>query len=96
MSALVPRDEVWYRQPRFQSFLKSTAINFLLPFINGVMLGFGEILANELVLKYGWFEFARSSGGNGGVTSVGLSGSSNTTAEYKKAMHSELKRREEN
>lgn len=89
MSALVPRDEVWYRQPRFQAILKSTAINFLLPFINGVMLGFGEILANELVLKYGWFEFARPN-----VASVGLSGSVNTTAEYKKSMQSELKRRE--
>ncbi|SAL95031.1 hypothetical protein [Absidia glauca] len=90
MSALVPRDEVWYRQPRFQAILKSTAINFLLPFINGVMLGFGEILANELVLKYGWFEFARPNN----VASVGLSGGVNTTAEYKKSIQNELKRRE--
>ncbi|KAI8084442.1 outer membrane protein TOM13-domain-containing protein [Halteromyces radiatus] len=90
MSAIVPRDEKWYQKPAFLSFIKSTAINFLLPFINGVMLGFGEILANELVLKYGWFGFARNS--NISVSSVGLP--LNVTAEYKKSMHNELERPE--
>lgn len=29
-------------------------INLVLPFINGLMLGFGEILAHEIGFKYGW------------------------------------------
>lgn len=35
-------------------FLKKGAINMVLPFINGLMLGFGEILAHEIGFKYGW------------------------------------------
>lgn len=30
------------------------AINLVLPFINGVMLGFGEILAHEIGFRYGF------------------------------------------
>ncbi|RUP44253.1 outer membrane protein TOM13-domain-containing protein [Jimgerdemannia flammicorona] len=45
----------WYRHPTFLAVLKSAAINFLLPFINGVMLGFGEICANEITFRMGWF-----------------------------------------
>lgn len=30
------------------------AINLVLPFINGVMLGFGEIFAHEIGFKYGF------------------------------------------
>ncbi|KAF8924671.1 outer membrane protein TOM13-domain-containing protein [Dissophora ornata] len=33
---------------------KATAINFMLPFINGVFLGFGEICAHELTYRWGW------------------------------------------
>ncbi|KAF9915186.1 hypothetical protein BX616_006704 [Lobosporangium transversale] len=33
---------------------KATAINFILPFINGVFLGFGEICAHELAYRWGW------------------------------------------
>ncbi|KAG0213659.1 hypothetical protein BGX28_003812 [Mortierella sp. GBA30] len=36
------------------SLCKATAINFFLPFINGVFLGFGEICANELAYRWGW------------------------------------------
>lgn len=36
------------------SLLKATAINFMLPFINGVFLGFGEICAHELAFRWGW------------------------------------------
>jgi hypothetical protein len=63
-------------------------INLVLPFINGVMLGFGEIFAREVVrvgkLVYrgerGLFGWRRRGGsddfaGGRGVTSVGLSGS---------------------
>jgi hypothetical protein len=35
------------------ALLSSLAINLLLPFVNGVMLGFGEIFAKNVVM--GWF-----------------------------------------
>ena len=38
---------------RLSLVLSSLAINLLLPFINGVMLGFGEIFAKDVVI--GWF-----------------------------------------
>ncbi|KAK6460051.1 outer membrane protein TOM13-domain-containing protein [Scheffersomyces coipomensis] len=31
------------------------SINLVLPFINGMMLGFGEILAHEIGFRYNWF-----------------------------------------
>lgn len=34
--------------------LKKAAINLVLPFINGMMLGFGEILAHEIGFRYNW------------------------------------------
>ncbi|CAG8505828.1 4432_t:CDS:2 [Diversispora eburnea] len=46
----------FYRQPQFySSFVNIFAQNFLFPFINGVMLGFGEICANEIAFRMGWF-----------------------------------------
>lgn len=36
------------------SLLKKSAINVFLPFINGMMLGFGEILAHEIGFHYNW------------------------------------------
>lgn len=36
------------------SILCKGAINFVLPFFNGVMIGFGEILAHEIGFKYGF------------------------------------------
>lgn len=33
---------------RVSSFATSCAINLLLPFINGLMLGFGELVAHEI------------------------------------------------
>ena len=62
-------------------------INLVLPFINGVMLGFGEIFAREVVLvgrglyrDSGWrgllgLQPAQESGYRRGVAGVGLSGS---------------------
>ncbi|KIK63151.1 hypothetical protein GYMLUDRAFT_57888 [Collybiopsis luxurians FD-317 M1] len=38
---------------RAKAFASALAINLLLPFVNGVMLGFGEIFAKNVVL--GWF-----------------------------------------
>lgn len=34
--------------------VKRGAINLVLPFINGMMLGFGEILAHEIGFRYNW------------------------------------------
>lgn len=34
--------------------VKKAAINLFLPFINGVMLGFGEIAAHEIGFRYNW------------------------------------------
>lgn len=36
------------------SLLTSCAINLFLPFINGMMLGFGEIFAHELGFRWGF------------------------------------------
>jgi len=34
--------------------LKRLSINLFIPFINGIMLGFGEIIAHEVGLLFGW------------------------------------------
>lgn len=34
--------------------IKRLSINIFIPFINGIMLGFGEIIAHELGLFCGW------------------------------------------
>lgn len=38
----------------FFGILRKGAINLVLPFINGIMLGFGEIFAHEIGFKYGF------------------------------------------
>ncbi|KAH3676185.1 hypothetical protein WICMUC_002207 [Wickerhamomyces mucosus] len=35
-------------------FLGSLSINLILPFINGLMLGFGELVAHEIGFHYNW------------------------------------------
>jgi len=40
------------RRTRLTAFFSSLAVNLLLPFVNGVMLGFGEIFAKNVLL--GW------------------------------------------
>ncbi|CAH02448.1 Mim1p [Kluyveromyces lactis] len=37
------------------SFAGSCSINLVLPFINGLMLGFGELVAHELSWNWNWF-----------------------------------------
>ncbi|GJJ69339.1 pentafunctional AROM polypeptide [Entomortierella parvispora] len=62
---------------------KATAINFLLPFVNGVFLGFGEICAHELTYRWGWTNSAHVvsvpgrrpvAAGNVGIRAAGASG----------------------
>jgi len=44
----------FYKPPTILSLIRTAAINLILPFINGVMLGFGEIFAHELAFRWGW------------------------------------------
>ncbi|KAL8648028.1 MAG: hypothetical protein Q9226_006179 [Calogaya cf. arnoldii] len=43
-----------YSPPTFWGLLRGAAINLLLPFVNGLMLGFGELLAHEAAFRLGW------------------------------------------
>ncbi|KAI0849034.1 mitochondrial import protein [Daldinia vernicosa] len=45
---------VLYKPPTVWSMLRGVAINLLLPFINGMMLGFGELFAHEAAFRLGW------------------------------------------
>lgn len=45
---------ILYKPPTVWSLLRGTAINILLPFINGMMLGFGELFAHEAAFRLGW------------------------------------------
>ncbi|KAL7267243.1 hypothetical protein RUND412_010180 [Rhizina undulata] len=45
---------ILYNPPTVISLLRSTAINLILPFINGLMLGFGELFAHEIAFRLGW------------------------------------------
>ncbi|KAL4064503.1 hypothetical protein V8B97DRAFT_2038528 [Scleroderma yunnanense] len=56
------------RRTRLSLVLSSLAINLLLPFVNGVMLGFGEIFAKNVLV--GWFGWKLRSGNT--AANVGL------------------------
>jgi hypothetical protein len=43
-----------YKPPTVWRVLRGAAINLLLPFVNGLMLGFGELLAHEVAFRFGW------------------------------------------
>ncbi|KAG9244700.1 outer membrane protein TOM13-domain-containing protein [Calycina marina] len=43
-----------YSPPTIWGLLRGAAINLLLPFINGLMLGFGELFAHEAAYRLGW------------------------------------------
>ena len=45
---------ILYKPPTVWGLLRGAAINLLLPFINGLMLGFGELVANEAAYRLGW------------------------------------------
>ncbi|KAF9183367.1 Mitochondrial inner membrane protein oxa1 [Haplosporangium sp. Z 767] len=67
---------------------KATAINFLLPFVNGVFLGFGEICAHELAYRWGWTNSAHvvkvpgRQPANAGSVGIRAAGSSNSSGGY--------------
>ncbi|KAI0956008.1 hypothetical protein AcV7_006524 [Taiwanofungus camphoratus] len=60
---------------RALALLSSLAINVLLPFVNGVMLGFGEIFAKNVVVRwFGW----KPAGPGRTAAGVGLRGTEGT------------------
>lgn len=45
---------ILYKPPTVWSLLRGAAINLFLPFVNGLMLGFGELFAHEAAFRLGW------------------------------------------
>lgn len=45
---------ILYSPPTVWGLLRGAAINILLPFVNGLMLGFGELFAHEAAFRLGW------------------------------------------
>lgn len=65
-------DDSLSTRTRLIALVTSLAVNLLIPFVNGVMLGFGEILAKDVIM--GWLGW-KPSGPGSSVTNVGLRGS---------------------
>lgn len=55
---------------RATALASALAINLLLPFVNGVMLGFGEIFAKNVVL--GWLGWKTATAPAAGTTGLGI------------------------
>ncbi|ORY72138.1 outer membrane protein TOM13-domain-containing protein [Pseudomassariella vexata] len=45
---------ILYQPPTLWGLVRGAAINLFLPFINGMMLGFGELFAHEAAYRLGW------------------------------------------
>ena len=45
---------ILYQPPSILGLLRGAAINLILPFVNGLMLGFGELFAHEAAFRLGW------------------------------------------
>ncbi|KAH8805757.1 outer membrane protein TOM13-domain-containing protein [Xylogone sp. PMI_703] len=45
---------ILYKPPTVWGIIRGAAINLVLPFINGLMLGFGELFAHEAAFRLGW------------------------------------------
>ncbi|KAK4164299.1 60Kd inner membrane protein-domain-containing protein [Cladorrhinum sp. PSN259] len=45
---------ILYQPPSVWSIFRGAVINLVLPFINGMMLGFGELFAHEAAFRLGW------------------------------------------
>ncbi|KIM39780.1 hypothetical protein M413DRAFT_183269 [Hebeloma cylindrosporum] len=65
-------DDSLSTRTRLLALVSSLAVNLLIPFVNGVMLGFGEIVAKDVIM--GWLGW-KPSGPGSSVTNVGLRGS---------------------
>ena len=49
-----PAGVILYQPPSVWSIFRGAVINLVLPFINGMMLGFGELFAHEAAFRLGW------------------------------------------
>jgi hypothetical protein len=45
---------ILYSPPTVWGLIRGAAINLFLPFVKGLMLGFGELFAHELAFRLGW------------------------------------------
>ncbi|CAK7212385.1 hypothetical protein SCUCBS95973_001445 [Sporothrix curviconia] len=45
---------ILYRPPTLWSLFRGATINLFLPFVNGMMMGFGELFAHEFAFRLGW------------------------------------------
>lgn len=45
---------ILYQPPSIWGLVRGAAINLILPFVNGLMLGFGELFAHEIAFRLGW------------------------------------------
>lgn len=45
---------ILYKNPTVWSIMRGAAINLFLPFVNGLMLGWGELFAHEIAFQFGW------------------------------------------
>ncbi|KAJ5851730.1 uncharacterized protein N7529_011115 [Penicillium soppii] len=45
---------ILYKPPSIWGLVRGAAINLFLPFVNGLMLGFGELFAHEAAFRLGW------------------------------------------
>ncbi|KAK2882555.1 hypothetical protein FQN49_000240 [Arthroderma sp. PD_2] len=52
-----------YTPPSYWQIIQGAAINLILPFVNGLMLGFGELFAHEAAFRLGWSN-TKSAGAN--------------------------------
>ncbi|KAH6641185.1 60Kd inner membrane protein-domain-containing protein [Chaetomium tenue] len=55
---------ILYQPPTIWSIIRGAAINLFLPFVNGMMLGFGELFAHEAAFRLGWSNTRRGNGKN--------------------------------
>ncbi|KZM27960.1 mitochondrial outer membrane [Ascochyta rabiei] len=62
---------ILYSPPTLWGLLRGAAINLLLPFVNGLMLGFGELVANEAAFRLGWSGTKGTGAEDGGRMAVG-------------------------
>lgn len=45
---------ILYQPPTMWSLFRGATINLFLPFVNGLMMGFGELFAHEFAFRLGW------------------------------------------
>lgn len=66
------------RRSRSWALVSTLTINFFLPFVNGVMLGFGEIFARSLAAHFGW----KIPGGAATAVGIGAANASKQERSY--------------